>query len=112
MLENQGTRWQLFPSVVCITKSTGLTDYIINFVFYVKRNKLINVRHVLFPVPNFLEVTIYTGFIEAHSSKVSNFSVCRVGRNHVYSEFLEKCAFSIMRAQEFSSPKAFQMTQK
>lgn len=66
-----------------MTMSTGLyvniTDYIINFVFYFKGNKTINVAHVLFPVQNLLEVTIYADFIEADSSKVSNVSVCRVG---------------------------------
>ena len=71
-----------------MTMSTGLyvniTDYIINFVFYFKGNKTINVAHVLFPVQNLLEVTIYTDFIEADSSKVSNVSVSTVGRSSVY----------------------------
>lgn len=91
--------------------STGLyvniTDYIINFVFYLKGNEPINVARVLLPLQNLLEVTIYADFIEAESSKVSNISVCRVGRSSIYQEFLKQCVFSTMGAQEFLSPRLF-----
>lgn len=94
-----------------MTMSTGLyvniTDYVINFVFYLKGNTPTNVAHVLFPVQNLLEVTIYTDFIEADSSKVSNDSVRRVGRSSIYQEFLKQHDFSTMGAQKFLGPRLF-----
>lgn len=54
VLETWATKWQLFPLVLDVTMSSGLyvniTDYLINFVFYLKGNKPNNVAVVLLPV--------------------------------------------------------------
>lgn len=59
----------------------NITDYLINFVFYLKGKKPINVALVLFPVRNLLEATKYTDFIEADLQKSLTF-LC-VGRKEV-----------------------------
>lgn len=77
----------------------NITDYLINFVFYLKINKPINVALVLLPVQDLLEATKYSDFIEADLQK---FSLCRGKRSSIYQEYLKKYVFSIMSFQEFT----------
>lgn len=51
----------------------NITDYLINFVCYLKVNKPINVALVLLPVQDLLEATKYSDFIEADPQKFSTF---------------------------------------